>query len=218
MAKTACKPAQVHIPTSEQLQPDWSIRSYSSSWTESGLVASVELIPIQDRPALGYTLETSLDPERRPGGRLTDRQWEIGEKLLSQLRPRMQEALQQAGWRVVRRTPGKKEIWQHTSSPRAPEPEPATLSSHGQLKTYAVYGSKQAREAAKESGAPPAFTRQVSKSLVTFQCTICGNQVTQWHLPGQKPRYCANGICQREAVRRRVKRSRERKQAMLKSQ
>src|SRR5258708_21231534 len=189
----------------DDLQPDWSIKSFKAFWQERGLIAYAYLEPIDDQPARGYVLETTYRTVsgKEPG----PRQREQGAVLASKVREMMKSEMIDAGWQPYP-VPGISHgVWQHSSrvtasSASAQGDQAAQTSSapESQLeqdqpaaqpaREYKVYGSKEAREAARESGAAPAYTRVVSLKTITFRCARCGSTVAGDHLPGAKPERC----------------------------
>ena len=203
---------------------DGFIHAYQATWQEAGMIATWYLDVVdRDHWQPDHYLEDAYElsgstrtVSGRPSGAIQD---ETASLLLHELKTQMLAAMTDAGWLQVDTTNEGQPIYQYRPAPTlvarhqewnrddiaglstAPE-EPSST------RVYEVYGSEDARK----SGSPPAYSRKVALKKVVFRCAICGQTVAEDHLPGQKPRYCANKACQREAVRLRVVRSREKKQ------
>ena len=196
----------------DDLQPDWSAKSFKASWKENGLVAYADLVPLQDQPVRGYILESGYDKEK-PGRRLTDRQMEQGTTLVSRLRARMLNALRVAGWQVIGTLDNGKDVWQHSSrvtSGRQDQGKPQeqeSVTPQRISRTLSIPGTGKA-EGRQSAG----YSRVIMARDVTFTCSRCEQEVTKVQFPGPTPRYCAPCAkeVEREKTRARVARLRER--------
>jgi glycerol-3-phosphate dehydrogenase len=79
-------------------------------------------------------------------------------------------------------------------------------------KTIKVYGDKHAKA---RKYAQPAYERVVHTREITFPCSRCQQQVTQYHFPGPIPKYCSESCLKaarqeitRQQTRERVRRYR----------
>jgi hypothetical protein len=208
--------------TIDDLHPpqDNFVHSYTGTWQEAGVIATWEL-DVVDRDhwqpghyrSHAYELLGSMRTvSGRPLGPLQE---ETGRLLLQALKEQMLAAMGDAGWQQIDTTKDERPIYLYRPAPILPirealageEPEAIAPDPQEPRRTriYEVYGNDEARQ----SGSPPAYSRKVPLKPMTFQCAICGQTVTEEHLPGQKPRYCQKKACQREAVRLRVAKSRE---------
>lgn len=213
---------------------DGFVRAFWGKWTEQGVIAQAVLSIVETENwrrgqylSNAYEL-VSLSPTTVSGRPLGPLQEETARLLLRKLRERMLDLMKVAGWRSVAITKNGQPIYQYRPAVRAEgvtlplapaqlaENETTSQKAAGhanreqqvqaqQTKTYTIYGSEEARK----SGREPAYSRKVSAKLIPFRCAICNQEVSEWHFPGQKPTVCAKPACKREAVRRRVQKSRE---------
>jgi hypothetical protein len=140
--------------------------------------------------------------ELAQGGELTEAQDTQGRALTSKLEADLGERMQQAGWRRVRRVTDLEELSGQDGSP---------------LWTYQPLTPIEPRGKVVQKGRhleQMYAGRKVRSRTVTFACAVCGQEVTEEHFPGQKPRYCAKESCQKEANRLRVARFREKKKRL----
>ncbi len=207
------------------LVDDGFVHAYKATWQEAGVIATWYLDVVdrdhwQPDHYLKHAYELEGSARAASGRQLGTIQDETGSLLLRELKTQMLAAMIDVGWQQVDTTNEGQPIYQYRPAPRvAPrtsEWEPGRKETADpsadqveprQTRVYEVYGSEEARK----SGSPPAYSRKVALKKVVFQCAVCGQTVTEDHLPGQKPSYCQSKTCQREAVRLRVARSREKK-------
>jgi hypothetical protein len=98
----------------DDLQPDWSIKSFKATWQEGTLTAYAYLDPIDDQPERGYVLNCTYS-HKQPGRRLSDRQIDAGATLTSRVRDFMLEQMVRAGWVRIGMEKKGRPIWQHSS-------------------------------------------------------------------------------------------------------
>jgi ferredoxin len=66
----------------------------------------------------------------------------------------------------------------------------------GARKEVAVYGKSSQL----------AYSRGSETKLVTYACTVCGQQKTEYRYPGFLPKYCGNACREQAAIARNEKR------------
>jgi len=219
------KESEIHI---DDLHPpqDGFVHAYKGTWQEAGVLATLYLDVVdRDHWQPGHYRKHAYElvgSTRAVSGRsLGPIQEETASLLRRELKAQMLAAMLAAGWQQVDTTREGQPIYHYRPAPMVvshhQEGEPGreetveldTAPEQARsTRVYEVYGSEEARK----SGSPPAYSRKVSLKKEVFKCEICGQTVTEEHLPGQKPRYCQAQTCQREAVRLRVACSREKKQ------
>jgi hypothetical protein len=137
MLMTRVHERQPHIQI-DDLQPDWSCRSFTTSWREGTLTAYAYLEALADQPENGYLLSCYYQ-HKQPGRRLSDRQRDMGRALVSKVRELMTGQMIQAGWREIgtHQETGKA-IWQHASR--------ITAAANGQVQV--THETEQTRDKA----------------------------------------------------------------------
>ena len=98
----------------DDLQPDWSIKSFKATWQEGTLTAYAYLDPIDDQPERGYVLNCTYS-HKQPSRCLSDRQIDAGTTLTSRVRDFMLEQMVRAGWVRIGMEKKGRPIWQHSS-------------------------------------------------------------------------------------------------------
>lgn len=229
----------------EDVQPKPTSAGYRATWHEQGMEVSACLVPEACAPSLGFVLEISCHHEPDPGQTRAGQPQQASACFSRIQRQTREVLIAAGWLVVGRLGSPPHEVWQHqdrlwgqrsvqerqdlfaqlasigaqpTSEAAAgnqPIDQVTQESSQPPSKVYVVYGDKEARERARESGAPPAYSRWVKARIIPFSCARCGTQTQVPCYPGAKPQYCESCvvIVRREHTRTRVQKFRDKKRA-----